>query len=114
MTGNVCKLGKKLDKAGLALIKSWRLSKSNWQELVRIKFEYADDIIATIEEAGEGWKNLSLDSFNNLDGSKASNPIKTQNQFFVSDDNVNINYNHETYHSVYYHITFSLGNCVGE
>lgn len=93
MTGNVCKLGKKLDKAGLALIKSWRLSKSNWQELVRIKFEYADDIIATIEEAGEGWKSLSLDSFNNLDGSKASNPIKTQNQFFVSDDNVSINYN---------------------
>lgn len=93
MIGNACKLGKKLDKVGLALIKSWRAFKPNWQELIKAKFEYADDIIATIEGAGEGWNTLSLDSFNNLEKSNTAEPIKTQNQFFVPDDNVIINYN---------------------
>lgn len=90
MNAPICTSKKILNSDGtLAEIKRWFKYRKNYEDLIREKYENADEIIKVLEEEGE---NISLSNFNILETGKESNPQKVMDHFLQSSGNVDIDY----------------------
>lgn len=90
MNAPICTSKKILNNEGtFAEVKRWFKYRKNYEELIREKYENADEIIRVLEEEGE---NISLSNFNILKTGKTADPQKVMDHFLQSSDNVDIDY----------------------